>query len=108
MPNRLLRRRNGAILERLQERRQELKSRGREIDLRESLLNAAEKKFEAHATELRELESAAGAGATRKDEAEAQRLHNLVTMYENMKAKDAARIFRSPGNAHSRRGWPRK
>jgi hypothetical protein len=32
-----------AILERLQERRQELESRGREIELRENLLKAAEK-----------------------------------------------------------------
>src|SRR5205085_7225501 len=53
----------------------------------------AEKKFEAHANELRELESNAGGSLARKEEAEAQRLHNLVTMYENMKAKDAARIF---------------
>ena len=82
-----------AILERLQERRQELDSRGREIDLRETLLNAAEKKFEAHANELRALESSAGGAAAHKEDAEAQRLHNLVTMYENMKAKDAARIF---------------
>jgi flagellar motility protein MotE (MotC chaperone) len=82
-----------AILERLQERRQELDSRGREIDLRETLLNAAEKKFEAHANELRDLESSAGGAAAHKEDAEAQRLHNLVTMYENMKAKDAARIF---------------
>jgi len=82
-----------AILERLQERRQELESRGREIELRESLLKAAEKKYEAHANELRELESTAGGALQKKEEAEAQRLKNVVTMYENMKAKDAARIF---------------
>jgi flagellar motility protein MotE (MotC chaperone) len=29
----------------------------------------------------------------RKEEAEVQRLKNLITAYENMKAKDAARIF---------------
>jgi flagellar motility protein MotE (MotC chaperone) len=82
-----------AILERLQERRQELDTRGREIELRENVLKAAEKKFEDHATELRELESGAGGALKRKDDAEAQRLKNLVTTYENMKAKDAARIF---------------
>lgn len=82
-----------AILERLQARRQELDSRGREIDLRETLLNQAEKKFESHANELRELETSAGGALQRKEEAEVQRLRNLVTMYENMKAKDAARIF---------------
>jgi flagellar motility protein MotE (MotC chaperone) len=82
-----------AILERLQERRQELDSRNREIELRESLLQAAEKKFEAHANELRDLESGANGLLQKREEAEAQRLKNLVTMYENMKAKDAARIF---------------
>ena len=82
-----------ALLERLQQRRQELEARGREIDLRESLLQAAEKKFETHATELRDLETSAGGALQRKEEADAQRLKNLVTMYENMKAKDAARIF---------------
>jgi flagellar motility protein MotE (MotC chaperone) len=82
-----------AILERLQERRQELDSRNREIELRESLLQAAEKKFESRANELRDLESSAGGALQRKEEVEARRLHNLVTMYENMKAKDAARIF---------------
>jgi flagellar motility protein MotE (MotC chaperone) len=82
-----------AILERLQERRQELDQRGREIELRESLLKAAEKKLESHANELRDLETNAGGMLQKKEEAEAQRLKNLVTMYENMKAKDAARIF---------------
>jgi flagellar motility protein MotE (MotC chaperone) len=82
-----------AILERLQERRQELESRGREIELRENLLKAAEKKYDDHASELRELESSAGGAMKRKEDAEAQRLKNLVTTYENMKAKDAARIF---------------
>jgi len=82
-----------ALLERLQERRLELDSRSREIELRESLLKAAEKKYEAHANELRELESNSPAALAKKEEAEAARLKNLVTMYENMKAKDAARIF---------------
>ena len=82
-----------AILERLQERRQELDARGREIELRENLLQAAEKKYEAHANELREQEANAPAALQKKEEAEAARLKNIVTMYENMKAKDAARIF---------------
>jgi flagellar motility protein MotE (MotC chaperone) len=82
-----------AILERLQERRQELDTRGREIELRENLLKAAEKKYETHANELREQESNLPAALAKKEEAEAARLKNLVTMYENMKAKDAARIF---------------
>jgi flagellar motility protein MotE (MotC chaperone) len=82
-----------AILERLQERRLELDTRSREIELRENLLKAAEKKYETHASELREQEGNLPAVLAKKEAAEAARLKNLVTMYENMKAKDAARIF---------------
>src|SRR3954468_2217839 len=48
-----------AVLERLQERRQELDSRARELDLRESMLKAAEKKLETQAA----VEEAGGGGA---------------------------------------------
>lgn len=82
-----------AILERLQERRQELESRGREIELRENLLKAAEKKYESRANEQRDVDANGSAALQKKEEAEAARLKNIVTMYENMKAKDAARIF---------------
>lgn len=82
-----------AVLEHLQERRQELESRGREIDLRENMLKSVEKKVESRASELRELEKSLGGAQQKKEEADAQQLKNLVTMYENMKAKDAARIF---------------
>ena len=45
-----------AILERLQSRRQELEARAREIDIRESLLKAAEKKVESRVEELKGVE----------------------------------------------------
>jgi flagellar motility protein MotE (MotC chaperone) len=81
-----------AILERLQERRQELDARARELDMREALVKAAEKKLEGQLAEIKESDDKAkGAGQGR--EGEANRLKNLVTMYENMKAKDAAKIF---------------
>ena len=82
-----------AILERLQERRQELDARGREIELRENLLKAAEKKYESRSNDMRDREANTSAALQKKEEAEAARLKNIVTMYENMKAKDAARIF---------------
>jgi flagellar motility protein MotE (MotC chaperone) len=82
-----------AILERLQERRQELDARAREIELRENLLKAGEKKYDSRANELHDQEANASSAAKKKEEAEAARLKNIVTMYENMKAKDAARIF---------------
>jgi flagellar motility protein MotE (MotC chaperone) len=82
-----------AVLERLQERRQELDARAREIDIRETLLKAAEKRIEARAQELKETEARIAASGQKKDAQNAQRFKGLVTMYENMKAKDAAKVF---------------
>lgn len=82
-----------AVLERLQERRIELEARARELDVRESLLKAAEKRIEGQVNELKETESRITVATQKRDEAEAARFKALVTMYENMKAKDAARIF---------------
>jgi flagellar motility protein MotE (MotC chaperone) len=86
-----------ALLERLQERRQELDSRARELDLRESMLKAAEKKLETQTA----VEEAGGGGAKagpmaqrkEKEEAENARFKGVVTMYETMKPKEAAKIF---------------
>lgn len=82
-----------AILERLQERRQELDQRARELDMRETLLQATEKRIQARAAELKETETRITAALQKKDEAELARFKSLVTMYESMKAKDAAKIF---------------
>ena len=82
-----------AILERLQNRRQELEARQREIDIRESLLKAAEKRIESKVEEMKAVESRISATAAEQKAAEAQRLKGLVTMYEGMKPKDAARVF---------------
>ena len=82
-----------AVLERLQERRQQLDARARELDMRESLLKAAEKRLEAKLAELKDVESRVNAAMGNRDKAEAERFKGIVSMYENMKAKDAARIF---------------
>lgn len=82
-----------AILERLQERRQELDGRQRELDMRENLLRAAERRMEQRANELKELESRIAGLEQRRDEAEQQRFRGFVSMYETMRPKDAARIF---------------
>jgi flagellar motility protein MotE (MotC chaperone) len=92
-PERLLSPAERAILERLSERRTELEARAKDLDMRESLLKAAEKQLETRINELRELESRANSALQNKAENEAQSLKNLVTMYDNMKAKDAAKIF---------------
>jgi flagellar motility protein MotE (MotC chaperone) len=82
-----------AILERLQSRRQELEARAREIDIRESLLKAAEKRIESRVEELKAVESRISAATGQKTEADAARFKGIITMYEGMKPKDAAKVF---------------
>jgi len=82
-----------AILERLQSRRQELESRAREIDIRENLLKAAEKRIESKVEELKAIESRSATEKQQKADAESARLKGIVTTYEAMKPKDAARVF---------------
>ncbi len=82
-----------AILERLQSRRQELEARAREIDIRESLLKAAEKRIESRVEELKAVESRISIATGQKSEADAARFKGIITMYEGMKPKDAAKVF---------------
>jgi len=82
-----------AILERLQQRREELDARARELDIRENMIKAAEQRIDAHLAEIKEVESRIKVETVQKDEAEAARFKGLITLYENMKARDAAKIF---------------
>ncbi|MDF0497752.1 MotE family protein [Bradyrhizobium yuanmingense] len=82
-----------AVLERLQARRQEIEARQREIDIRESLLKSAEKRIETKVEEMKAVETRISATQAEQKAAEAQRMKGLVTMYEGMKPKDAARVF---------------
>lgn len=81
------------ILERLQQRREELDKRARELDIRENMVKAAEQRISAHLTEIKEVESRIKTETVQKNQAEADRFKGLVTMYESMKARDAAKIF---------------
>lgn len=91
------------ILEKLGQRRQELEERQRELDTREQLLKAADKKLEDRLTELKQMEQRppgspdqAGAGGMSGQPGQPEpqpSLKNLVTMYEAMKPKDAAKVF---------------
>ncbi len=82
-----------AILERLQSRRQELEARAREIDIRESLLKAAEKRMESRVEELKAAESRITTATEQKAEVDSSRFKGIITMYEGMKPKDAAKVF---------------
>ncbi len=82
-----------AVLERLQSRRQEIEARGREIDIRENLMKSAEKRIEGKIEEMKAAESRITVATAQRDEAEAARFKGLVTTYENMRPKDAAKVF---------------
>jgi flagellar motility protein MotE (MotC chaperone) len=82
-----------AILERLQQRRQELDARMREVDIRESLLKEAEKRIQTRVDEMKSFEANEKAARDQKAEAENARFKGIVTMYEGMKPKDAAKVF---------------
>jgi flagellar motility protein MotE (MotC chaperone) len=82
-----------AILERLQTRRQELEQRAREVEIRESLLKAAEKRIDSRAEEMKATEARISSVTGQKAEQDAARFKGIITMYEGMKPKDAAKVF---------------
>jgi len=82
-----------AILERLQARRQELEQRAREIEIRESLLKSAEKRIEGRVEEVKATEAKISTATGQKAEQDAARFKSIITMYEGMKPKDAAKVF---------------
>lgn len=82
-----------AVLERLQSRRQEIETRAREIDIRENLIKSAEKRIEGRIEEMKAAEARVTTAGQQKSEAESARFKSIVTMYEGMKPKDAAKVF---------------
>ncbi|GJE11199.1 MULTISPECIES: MotE family protein [Methylobacterium] len=82
-----------ALLEKLGARRDALRQKSEELELREKMLGEAERKLETGLGDLRKAEDKVDSVAKAKEEAEKQGLKNIVTMYEAMKPKDAARVF---------------
>jgi flagellar motility protein MotE (MotC chaperone) len=81
------------LLEKLGARRDALRQKSEELDLREKMLGEAERKLETGLGDLKKAEDKVDAVAKAKEDAEKQGLKNIVTMYEAMKPKDAARVF---------------
>ncbi|MBO6521458.1 MAG: hypothetical protein JJ900_11140 [Rhodospirillales bacterium] len=81
------------ILMRLAERRDELAAKSRELEAREGLLRAAEIRIERRVAELEDLRGVIEERIKVFDEQQEKKLGSLVKIYENMKPKDAARIF---------------
>ena len=82
-----------AVLQKLSARREALEARERELDLRQNLLAAAEKRIDAKLAEMKKIETTVATLIKKHDEEEEAKLKSLVKMYEIMKPKEAATIW---------------
>lgn len=82
-----------AILAHLSERRAELDKRQADLDMREALVAAAEQKLDDRTKALSDLEAQIKTLVDQKQAAEDASFKAVVSMYETMKPKDAAKIF---------------
>ena len=83
------------VLQKLTERREQLDSRSAELDMRDNLLKATEKRIDGKIAQLKEIEGTIQDLLKQYDDQELKRLKSLVVIYEKMKPKDAAGIFNS-------------
>lgn len=81
------------VLQGLAVRREQLDKRATDLDQREALLKAAEKRIEVKLKELKELQAKVESVVRRYDDEEDSRRKSMVKIFETMKPKDAARIF---------------
>lgn len=81
------------VLQKLQERRGTLDARERDIERREALQKAAENQIERKITEMKTLQSTIEGLLRQYNDQEDSKMRSLVKIYENMKPKDAAKIF---------------
>lgn len=81
------------LLQHLSQRREELDKRAREMELREGLLKATEKRLDDKIAKLGELQASLQGLLKQYDTKTDAQLKSLVKTYETMKPKDAARIW---------------
>ncbi|NQV54884.1 MAG: hypothetical protein HQ503_03425, partial [Rhodospirillales bacterium] len=81
------------VLQKLAERREVLENRFEELSVREGILSAAEKRIDQKIKEFRNLQVAIDGLIKKHGDQEETQVKSLVKIYENMKPKDAARIF---------------
>jgi flagellar motility protein MotE (MotC chaperone) len=82
-----------SVLQKLSARREALDARERELELRQNLLAATEKRVDAKLAELKKIHGTVSGLIKKHDEEEEAKLKQLVKMYEIMKPKEAASIF---------------
>lgn len=81
------------VLQSLAKRRDELNAREQEMGRREALLKAAEGEVDRKIAELNKIKGQLESLLNKQKTAEDERVNSLVKIYENMKPKEAARIF---------------
>jgi flagellar motility protein MotE (MotC chaperone) len=81
------------ILQSLGKRRDEIEQHAKSIDLRENVLKATEQNIEKKLAEMRDLKKSIEDLLLQYDAKEQEKIKSLVKIYQNMKPKDAARIF---------------
>ncbi|MCW9033382.1 MAG: hypothetical protein OQK35_08505 [Alphaproteobacteria bacterium] len=81
------------LLQQLADRRQIIEEREAEINQRDGLLKAAEARINKKVQELRNLKETISSLMLQHDQQQEKKMGSLVKIYENMKPKDAARIF---------------
>ena len=81
------------VLTSLSKRRTELDHRASELDMRENLITAAEKRIDGKIAALKDLEQTIHKLLAARDEAQQKEIAALVKTYSAMKPRDAARIF---------------
>lgn len=81
------------VLHKLSERRKLLESRAGELEMREQLLKATEKRVDTKIGELKKIQVTINGLLKRHDAEKDRQMKSVVKIYENMKPKSAARIF---------------
>ncbi len=81
------------LLQNLSVRRVELDRKEQRLDERESLIAAAEARIDTKIEEMKSLKSAIEGLVETKEAQEDDRIKKLISVYEKMKPKDAARIW---------------
>ncbi|MFO1113127.1 MAG: hypothetical protein U1E38_03435 [Rhodospirillales bacterium] len=81
------------VLQRLSARRQALDARAEELDRRADLLHAGEARLDQKLQEMKEMQALLQGLLKGHDAQQEAQIRSLVKIYENMKPRDAARIF---------------
>lgn len=81
------------VLQQLSARRQTLDARADELDRRADLLRAGEARLDQKLREMKEMQTLLQGLLKSQDAQQEAQMRSLVKIYENMKPRDAARIF---------------